>query len=146
MEDFLHIIIYCLITTQPNKKIINFHHQCSLPDPTPSASSVKIHFHMSDFYTQTAHPLLHFFVQNKTHCHYSLCHSSFLPYKKWFDNQLLQDKVQIGINIPERKQEYHHKLFCHNPRPSCNCKNYKRLHIRHRIPNHFRTFLHKMYH
>ena len=33
------------------KKIINIHYQCSLPDPTPSASSLKIDFQISDFDT-----------------------------------------------------------------------------------------------
>ena len=30
------------------KKIINIHYQFSLPDPTPSASSLKINFQISD--------------------------------------------------------------------------------------------------
>ena len=33
------------------KKIINIYYQCSLPDPTPSASSLKINFQISDFDT-----------------------------------------------------------------------------------------------
>ena len=33
------------------KKIINIHYQCSLPDPTPSATSLKINFQISDFDT-----------------------------------------------------------------------------------------------
>ena len=37
--------------TQSNKKIIN--NQSSLPDPTPSASSLKINFHILDFDTQS---------------------------------------------------------------------------------------------
>ena len=31
------------------KKIINIHYQWSLPDPTPSTSSLKINFQISDF-------------------------------------------------------------------------------------------------
>ena len=60
MEDFLHIIIYCLITTQPNKKIIKFYHQCSLPNPTPPVlKSIFI------FWTMT--PNTHAYLQ----CHNS---------------------------------------------------------------------------
>ena len=33
------------------KKIINIHYQCSLPDLTPSASSLKINFQISDYDT-----------------------------------------------------------------------------------------------
>ena len=34
------------------KKIINIHYQCSLPDPTPSATSHKINFQFLDFDTE----------------------------------------------------------------------------------------------
>ena len=33
------------------EKIIDFHYQCSLPDPMPNASSLKINFQISDFDT-----------------------------------------------------------------------------------------------
>ena len=51
MQWFLHNISRI-------KKIIYFHYQCSLPTLTPSASSVKIHFHILDlsdypFFKQT---------------------------------------------------------------------------------------------
>ena len=31
--------------------LVNIHYQCSLPDPTPSASSLKVNFQISDFDT-----------------------------------------------------------------------------------------------
>ena len=37
------------------KNITNIRYQCSLPDPTPSASCLKINFQISDFDTYCAH-------------------------------------------------------------------------------------------
>ena len=39
--------------TKLNKKFIYFHYQCSLSDPTPSASSLKFNFQFLDFDTKS---------------------------------------------------------------------------------------------
>ena len=55
MED-LCFIRWCFETKQlSRKKIINIHYQSSLPNPIPSASSLKIDFQISDFDTYCQH-------------------------------------------------------------------------------------------
>ena len=51
-DDFFILLYAATKRLSRIRNIINIHHQCSLPDTTPSASSVKIHFHISDFDTQ----------------------------------------------------------------------------------------------
>ena len=78
--------------TKLNKKIINIHYQCSLPDPTPSASSLKTILQISDFDTYSTYIL-----------HYSIYDDAVYPWEYGWRADLLPKpcsyySVQLSID------------------------------------------------
>ena len=99
-SSFLFILLQTETTFSRIKKIIYFHYHCSLPATTPFAFSVKFHFQISDFDTQSE-----WSTHNNKPC---LSQISF-NFSKCLDNSshIFLSRILIRTKRPERAK---HKL------------------------------------